>query len=301
MVNDKCVFFNLDNNAFRGRIVRLDNILGDIFSRCEYPDNVAAALAETSSLGVMLASLMKFEGLFTLQLQGDGPISLLVADITSQGVVRSCARYDAEKMKKAQILRKTEGKLEATPYWLGKGKLIFTIDKGDMTDVYQGVVDLQGKTLEECALGYFKYSEQIDTYLHLYLLKENGLWRSAGVLIQKMPATGGNSFNEDENVLTEKWNENKILLDSLTGEEIFSADISLEEILFRLFHEHQVRMVKESEYRFGCRCSREKLLAALGSMKEEDIEEMAENGRITATCNFCGQNYSFEKGELLKH
>ena len=87
MNKDKCVSFNLDNNAFRGRLVRLDNVLKEVFSHHKYPDNVGAAVAETTALGVMLASLMKFDGLFTLQIQGDGPISDLVADVTSEGKI----------------------------------------------------------------------------------------------------------------------------------------------------------------------------------------------------------------------
>ena len=301
MNKDKCVSFNLDNNAFRGRFVRLDNVLAEVFSHHKYPDNVGAAVAETTALGVMLASLMKFDGLFTLQIQGDGPVSDLVADVTSDGKVRATARFDEQKMKEAQILRKTEGELEATPFWLGKGSLIFTIDQGKGTDLYQGVVDLQGNTLEACALRYFKYSEQIDTHLHLYLNKKGDYWQAAGILIQKMPTKGGNELTETDDELAEKWNEDKILLDSLTVAEMFDEKLSADDILYRLFHEHQVRVVKANEYYFGCRCSREKLLNTLSSMKEDDINAMIEDGKITATCNFCGQFYSFDKGELLKH
>lgn len=297
-MNDTCISFNLDNNAFRGRVVRLDDVMHEIFSHAQYPDNVAAAVSETTSLGVLIASLMKFDGLFTLQMQGSGPISVLVADVTSAGKVRATAKYDAKAIEDAQALRKTEGEIEPTPHWLEHGNLIFTVDQGKNTELYQGVVDLQGKTLEECAMRYFKNSEQIDTYLHLYLQKKGNIWQSAGLLIQKMPTKGGNDA-ADEDTAAELWNENKILMDSLQKEEIFNLD--LHEVLFRLFHEHQVRVVKEQEYAFGCRCSREKLQNTLSSMKAEDIEDMVENGKITATCNFCGQVYTFDKGELLKH
>lgn len=300
-MNDKCISFNLDNNAFRGRIVRTGNVMKDIFANWVYPDNIAAAVAETTALGILLASLMKFDGLFTLQIQGDGPLSVLVTDVTSEGKVRTCAKYDAEKIAEAQALRKTSGEIEPTPHWLGQGNLIFTIDQGPKTDLYQGVVDLQGKTLEECALRYFKYSEQIDTHLHLYVKKENDIWKSAGILIQKMPTAGGKELSEDADELSEIWNENKILTDSLKPEEIFDESLPLEDVLFRLFHEHQVRIVKESEYHFGCRCNRDKLLNTLSAMKEDDINHMVENGKITATCNFCGQTYVFDKSELLKN
>lgn len=298
-MNDTSISFNLDNNAFRGRIVRLDKVMTDIFSHAQYPDNVAAAISETTALGVLLAGLMKFDGIFTLQLQGSGPISVLVADVTSAGKVRATAKYDAKAIEAAQVLRKTEGEIEPTPHWLEHGNLIFTIDQGKNTELYQGVVDLNGKNLEECALRYFKNSEQIDTYLHLYLEKDGEVWKSAGILIQKMPQKGGKDGATDDEALKELWNEDKILMDSLKAEEIFHLD--LKEVLFRLFHEHQVRVSKEQAYEFGCRCSREKLQQTLSAMKPEDIEDMVENGKITATCNFCGQVYSFDKGELLKH
>lgn len=300
MMNDKCISFNLDGNAFRGRIVRLDHVLTEMFAHREYPDNVASAVAETAALGVILASLMKFDGIFTLQMQGDGPISVLVADVTSEGKVRATAKYDAERMLEAQELRKTEGELEATPHWLGKGNLIFTIDQGANTELYQGVVDLQGKTLAECALRYFKNSEQIDTHLRLFVRKNEQGWQAAGLLLQKMPTFGGKDSEAADN-LAEVWKEDKILADSLRQDEIFDAKLSLEDILYRLFHEHKVAVNKEGEYSFGCRCEREKLFATLSGMSAEDIDAMAENGKITATCNFCGQTYTFDKGELVKH
>ena len=297
---DKCIYFNLDNNAFRGRIVRLKNTLNDIFIRREYPENVSMAVADTSVLGTLFASLLKFNGLFTLQIQGDGPVSVLVCDVTSAGKVRACAKYDLEAMEKAQTLRKTEGELEDAPFWLGKGVLIFTVDQGESTELYQGVVDLQGKTLADCAMRYFKNSEQIDTYLKLFKKQTANGWETAGILIQKMPTNSGNN-GADEEKTAELWNENKILLNSLKDEEIFSDNLSEDEILFRLFHEHEVRVIKESEYFFGCRCNREKLLNTLSSMSEDDINEMIEDGKITATCGFCGEKYYFTKGELLKH
>ena len=96
-------------------------------------------------------------------------------------------------------------------------------------------------------------------------------------------------------------NEAKILTDSLKESEIFDSSLSLEDIVYRLYHEHQVAVVKESEYHFGCRCTRDKLLNTLSAMKERDINHMVENGKITATCNFCGQTYVFDKSELLKN
>lgn len=299
-MNDKCVSFNLDNNKFRGRIVRLEHVTNEMFKLQKYPDNVGKAVAETAALGVVLADLMKFNGIWTLQIQGDGPISVLVADVTSEGKVRATAKYDEAKMKAAQELRKTEGELEATPHWLGKGNLIFTVDQGKNTELYQGIVDLQGKTLAECAMRYFKNSEQIDTHLRLFVRKKGDGWQSAAILLQKMPQNGGNEVQSDDNS-EELWREDKILTDSLTEAEIFDADLPLEDILYRLYHEHRVAVNKTSEYFFGCRCEREKLRATLSGMSLQDIESMLENGKVTAVCNFCGQTYVFDKSELIKN
>ena len=299
-MNDKCVSFNLDNNKFRGRIVRLEHVTSEMFKLQKYPDNVGKAVAETAALGVVLADLMKFNGIWTLQIQGDGPISVLVADVTSEGKVRATAKYDEAKMKAAQELRKTEGELEATPHWLGKGNLIFTVDQGKNTELYQGIVDLQGKTLAECAMRYFKNSEQIDTHLRLFVQKKGDGWQSAAILLQKMPQNGGKEAESEDNS-EEVWREDKILTDSLTKAEIFDADLPLEDILYRLYHEHRVAVNKTSEYFFGCRCEREKLRATLSSMSLQDIESMVENGKVTAVCNFCGQTYVFDKSELIKN
>ena len=296
-MNDTCISFNLDDNAFRGRIVRLDKVLDEIFRHTEYPDNIASAVAENSALGVLLASLMKFNGLFTLQLQGSGPLSVLVTDVTSEGKIRTCAKYDLASMQKAQYLRKTEGQIEPTPHWLEQGNLIFTVDQGKGTELYQGIVDLKGKNLAECAMRYFQKSEQIDTHLRLFAAKINGAWQAGGILIQKMP----NKNTEEDEALDALWNEDKILLDTLQESEILADNLSLEDILFRLFHEHNVRINKTAEYTFGCRCSREKLLNTLSSMKQSDLDDMVENGKITATCNFCGQVYAFDRAELNRH
>ena len=301
MMNDKCVSFNLDGNLLRGRLVRLKNIPAEIFARRAEPDNIAAAMSESTALGIMLASLMKFDGYFTLQMQGDGPLAVLVTDVDSQGNVRTAAKFDAEKMDAAQTLRKTEGEIEPTPHWLGHGSLIFTIDQGKKTDLYQGVVDLKGKMLAECAERYFQLSEQIDTHLRLFVQKNGDEWQAGGILIQKMPTAGGKEAENDAADADAIWQECKILTDSLTDGEMFDAALGDEDILYRLFHEHKVAVSGAKEYHFGCRCRREKLLATLSAMSEDDINAMVEDGKITATCNFCGEIYSFDKSELIKH
>ena len=300
---DTCVSFHINEGAFIGRIVRLNDVLNQILGKHCYPLNVSAALAETSALAVLLSSLLKYDGLFTLQIQGNGPVSLLVADVTSAGIVRACAKFDAEKLAEAKTLRKTEDLIEPLPHLVGGGYMAFTVDQGKQTQPYQGVVDLQGKTLTEMALRYFKQSEQIDTTLKLFIKHPEGdsqSWLAAGILLQKAPLKGGKELEANEETLQQTWEDSEAFIKSLTEGEIFDASLTSSEILHRLFHANGLEIGKEARYTFGCRCNRDKLLNALASFSENEIEDMLEDGKISATCQFCGENYVFDKSELKR-
>ena len=173
MVNnnfDNCTSFHIDNGAFMGRLVRLDKVVNTILGRHQYPRQVSAVVAESTALGALLSSTIKYNGLFTLQTQSSGPVTMVVVDVTSEGRIRACANVNQEMLDKALELRKSDtDELLAAPHYMGNGHLAFTVDQGPETDLYQGIVDLQGKNLSECALRYFKQSEQIETYLQLFL------------------------------------------------------------------------------------------------------------------------------------
>lgn len=298
---DTCVSFFIDNGAYQGRLIRMSSVLDTIIGKHCYPRPVAAAVAESTVLAAMLASTLKYEGLFTLQTQSNGAVSMVVVDVTSEGKIRACASFDEEHLKQNQELRKTSGEIEAAPHLMGKGHLAFTVDQGPNTELYQGIVDLQGKNLTECALRYFKQSEQIDTDLKLFLQApegESGSWLAAGIMLQKMPLKGGNESSPEE--MEEAWNEAKVFMESLTQDEVFDAELTSEQLLHRLFHANNLSISKCKNYSFGCRCSREKLLQTLSTFSEDDINAMLENNKVTATCHFCSEKYVFDKGELIK-
>ncbi len=299
---DSCASFLLHNGLFVGRIVRLDNVLEDIISKHGYMKNVSYSLAESTSLAVLLANALKFEGLFTLQLQGDGPVSTIVVDVTSNGRLRACANYDKERLQRAFTIRKNElDFIEETPHLLGKGNLVFTIDNGK-DNYHQGVVDLKGKTLEECALRYFKKSEQIDTMLKLFIdVPSSGSdkWLSGGILLQRVPEKGGNDV--DAVNINELRSEVDALMQTLTKEELFDNKLSLEDLLFRLYHSNDLVITSHKDYKFECRCSREKLLSTLRGFKEDELSSMLdENSKITAKCGFCSTDYEFEIPEIIQ-
>lgn len=301
---DTCVSFSLADGAFVGRIVRLDNVLQDILQKHGYPLNVSTALSETSALAVLLSSQLKYDGLFTLQLQGNGPVSVLVADVTSDHKIRACAKFDENQLKKAKALRKTEDIIEQVPHLVGGGHMAFTIDQGPNTDLYQGVVDLQGKTLSEIALRYFKLSEQIDTSLKLFVKYPQGesdSFLAAGIMLQKVPLKGGKEIDTNETEHNNMFEDAKAFISSLSENEVFDENLSSEDILYRLFHSLDVKVTKETNYEFGCRCSRDKLFSTLSTFQKEDIEDMTEDGKICATCHFCSTKYVFDKDEFLKH
>ena len=298
---DTCVSFFIDNGAYQGRLIRMSSVLDTIIGKHCYPRPVAAVVAESTVLAAMLASTLKYEGLFTLQTLSNGAVSMVVVDVTSEGKIRACASFDEEHLKQNQELRKTSGEIEAAPHLMGKGHLAFTVDQGPNTELYQGIVDLQGKNLTECALRYFKQSEQIDTDLKLFLQApegESGSWLAAGIMLQKMPLKGGNESSPEE--MEEAWNEAKVFMESLTQDEVFDAELTSEQLLHRLFHANNLSISKCKNYSFGCRCSREKLLQTLSTFSEDDINAMLENNKVTATCHFCSEKYVFDKGELIK-
>ncbi len=301
---DSCVSFHINGGAFAGRIVRLDDVLQNILGKHCYPLNVSAALAECASLAVLLSSALKYKGLFTLQIQGNGPVSVLVVDVTSEGKIRACAKFDEDKLNQAKALRKTEDIIEEVPHLVGGGYMAFTIDQGPETELYQGIVDLQGKNLSELALRYFKQSEQIDTVLKLFVKHPEGeslSWQSAGIMLQKVPVKGGKSIEMGEDEQNQAWEDASAFIQSLSENEIFDAGLSSDEILHRLFHANNLEITKETPYTFGCRCSRDKLLATLSTFSADDINDMVEDGHITATCQFCSGKYVYEPEELRKH
>lgn len=286
---DTCTSFNINKTTILGKLVRLNETTKIITEKHNYPQDVANILDESIALACLLSASLKYDGLFTLQIQTAGAVSLVVVDVTSDGIIRACSRFDEEKIQKVrnpnEKFRVKDGEFLEAPHLLGKGHLAFTVDQGKNTDLYQGIVELKGNTLSECAMEYFKQSEQIETHLRLFLDHETN--QSAAIMIQKIP---GNETDFEEAV---------ILTNSLKKEEIFNHNLSDEVILNRLFHANDLKVEGKKDYKFGCRCSRDKLLDTLRTFPKEEIESMCENNKITTDCNFCSSTYTFEKGEII--
>ena len=218
-------------------------------------------------------------------------MSPVVADIASSGDIRAVARYDSERLNRAVGMIGSPA-----PRFLGAGKLAFTVDQGVDTERYQGIAALEGSTLADCAQNYFRRSEQLETVISLVARVGDGEPWAAAAMLQRMPEEGGHAPLEqkDAEESDEGWRRVATLMASLTSAEMLNPELSPTDLLYRLFHEDGVRLYDPRRLRFACRCSRERLSAVLASSAPEDVADMAENGTITATCEFCGTDYVFE-------
>jgi molecular chaperone Hsp33 len=289
--------FQIDPFGLRGRLVRLGPLLDEILTRHAYPEPVAAMLGEAIALAAALSGALKYDGVFTLQTKGDGPIHLLVADITSDGAVRGYAQYDAAKLAKAQAQGGVAG---SVPRLLGAGYLAFTVDQGEHTDRYQGIVELQGASLAECAHHYFRQSEQVEAGLKVAVVRvadEDGVprWRAGSLMIQRLPPEGEAQRHE---AAEDGWRRAVILMSSCTSGELVDPGLPPRALLFRLFHEDGVRVYRTHDLAARCRCSRERVERVLRMLPAEERLAMKADGHITVTCQFCSAGYRFGEDEI---
>ncbi|ASW05472.1 Hsp33 family molecular chaperone [Rhizobium sp. 11515TR] len=311
--DDHVVPFQVEGLDVRGRAVQLGPLLDAILARHDYPTPVARLLAEAIVLTVLLGTSLKFEGKFTVQTKGDGPVDLLVADFTTPENVRAYARFDEEALAKAVA----EGRTEPEQL-LGKGVLAFTIDQGRFSQPYQGIVALDGASLEEIAGTYFRQSEQIPTRVRLGAAElfdrdENGKprhrWRAGGLIAQFLPEApermrqpdlhgGDGDTGLRDHVEDDAWAEARSLVETVDADELTDPQVGTERLLYRLFHERGVRVYEPKAVYDRCSCSRDKLKGVLKGFTAEEIEASQDNGEIAVTCEFCSTTYRFEVSEI---
>jgi molecular chaperone Hsp33 len=312
--DDTVMPFEVASLDLRGRVVRLGPLVDQILERHAYPDPVAKLLGEAVVLTVMLGTALKIDGRFILQTQSDGPVRMLVVDFTVPDKVRACARFDKARVAEVMAAGKTDGGA-----LLGKGHLAMTIDQGADTSRYQGLVALEGGSLEDAAHEYFLRSEQIPTRVRLAVAEEfsagNGgakhRWRAGGILLQFLPksperarvadlhpgdapeGTATHTVAEDD-----AWVEGRALIETVEDVELVDPALSSEQLVYRLFHERGVRVFRAVELRGECSCSRDNVEAMLKSFSQDDRDHMVEDGKISVTCEFCSANYQFAPGEV---
>jgi molecular chaperone Hsp33 len=312
--DDTILPFEVAALDLRGRVVRLGPAIDEILTRHDYPVPVAALLGEAVVLAVLFGSSLKFDGRFILQTQTDGPVRMLVVDFTTPGQVRACARFD--KGRVAEAIAAGNTKVGAL---LGRGHLAMTVDQGGEMSRYQGVVALDGGSLEDAAHEYFLRSEQIPTRVRLAVAEElraspegaRHHWRAGGIMLQFLPKSPQRVADLDpgdlpegiepatqDNAEEEAWVEGRSLMGTVEDIELIDPALSTEQLAYRLFHERGVRVFNTLNVHAQCSCSRDNVEAMLLSFSREDRDDMIENETISVTCEFCNETYIFDPQEI---
>ena len=294
--------FQIETLFAEGRLVRLGRAVDAVLGAHNYPEPVARLLGECLTMAAVLAGGMKYDGVLTLQLKGDGPVRILVADVTSEGAVRGYAQFDQARLDQAQLEPAGAGPV---PRLLGAAHLALTVDQGPETERYQGLVALEGKTLTDCAHAYLRASVQLDAAVRLAVGRvpagKGGLaWRAGGLMVQRLAFVdrqrlSGEALDEDQE---EGWRRAVILLNATTGDELLDPALHPHRLLYRLFNQDPVRVFEPAPLAMACRCSEVRVEHVLRSFPRAEIETMKVDNKVIVTCEFCNASYEFDAHRL---
>lgn len=304
--DDTVLPFQLDVSDVRGRVARLDGLLGNILKQHAYPPQVEALVAEMALLTALIGQTIKLRWKLSLQVQSDGPVRMIATDYYSPekegdpARIRAYASFDASRLSPGPAYDQ-----------VGKGYFAVLIDQGPGTQPYQGITPLAGGSIKAAAESYFAQSEQLPTRFALTFGKSTEAggeehWRAGGMMIQVMPkaspyASGEGGTGEGgllkaadlvEGDDEENWNRVNLHLDTVDELEMIGPSVTPTELLVRLFHEEQPRVFDAQPVRFGCSCSEAKVRQSLSIYSAKDIAKMTtDEGTVTADCQFCGAHY----------
>ncbi|HMD74341.1 MAG TPA: Hsp33 family molecular chaperone HslO [Steroidobacteraceae bacterium] len=272
--------FMFEGYPIRGQLVHLDASWRALIEHREYPTAIRDTLGEAVAASLLLAGTIKFDGVLSLQLQGEGLVQLLLAQCTSGLGVRGLARY-----RESPIAATDASGVAAL---VGHGNLTVTLETDDMAQRYQGIVPITGERLAESLRIYFENSEQLPTRLWLHA----DALGASGMLLQRLPSSGGKR-GVDAAAVDDAWRRVQLIGETLTPEEL--ATLADTEILHRLFNEDDLRLYEPSPVYFRCRCSRERVSGMLQGLGEAETRSvLAERGEVEVRCDFCNRAYVFD-------
>ena len=278
---DISIPFLLSNLSVRGRFLRLEEVSTKILKQHVYPLPIARVLTEILAASAALAGFLKYEGVFTLQTKSNGPIELLVVDMTHTGNMRGYVQFRKKSVKAKDSFADL----------FGEGYLAFTVDEKQNLERYQGIVNLNRESLTSAIEHYFDQSEQLKTRVVIASQQSSqGKWISSVLLLQQMP-----SLNPNE----DSWNYIDAILSTLTQKELLDFSIPYETFLWRLFHETGLQIFDPLPLQAQCRCSEERIKVFLTTLSSEEIEGLLKNGQLKITCEFCNHTYKFNRNDLM--
>jgi molecular chaperone Hsp33 len=283
--------FIFEKQPVRGHWVHLENAWRELRAHSSYPPAVTELLGEAVVASVLLAATLKFRGTLTFQLQGNGAVSLLVAQCTHDFRVRAVARYDAAAVHALSTRRSGPGGGAALfrPLVGDAGRITVTVEAEEKSLRYQGVVPLSGTSLAESLEAYFASSEQLPTRVLLTADETHG----AGMLVQKLPQSGAADDDAgDAMAVEDAWEGAQRGIAQLSPKRL--SDRSIEELLAQGFPGHDLRLFRGAPVRFECRCSEGRVTGLLRALGPEEVRGvLREQGSVTVTCEFCHQPYRF--------
>lgn len=261
--------FLFENAAIRGELVRLDATWRAVLSKHDYPEPLARIMGEMMAAGALFAATLKFNGTLIMQIQGTGPVRLVVVECTAKFALRATAKWDGEL-----------GDADFAAL-VGDGKFAITLDPKDGGTTYQGIVELAGRSVAEVLEHYMERSEQLGT--KLVLAADGAL--ACGLLLQKLPE----GVSED----ADAWNRVSQLAATLSPGELLQLPFA--EIVHRLFHEEDVRIFEPQPVHFECSCSRERVSGMLRMLGLDEVRSiLTEQGQVEVRCEFCNHRYLFD-------
>ncbi len=280
--------FRLPGRSVRGRLIRLGPLADALLSRHHHDPAVTRLAGEALALAAGLSAALKFRGSFSLQAKGDGPVRMLLADCTEAGALRGYARADPTRL--AALAHEPTARA-----LLGDGYLAFTVDQGADTERHQGIVAIEGETLSDMALHYFRTSEQLDCRLHLACRQTQAGWRAGALVLERVPTEGGTDEGWTAPEAAEAWRTATTLAATLSDDELLDDNLPPEDLLFRLFHVEGVAADRPRALAYGCRCTRARLASILEGFPADDLDHMSVDGDIVMTCEFCNHDFRFDR------
>ncbi|WP_447955879.1 Hsp33 family molecular chaperone HslO [Vreelandella sp. EE7] len=276
-MSDQIQRFMFDHTNVRGEIVSLESAYHEVLSRHAYPEAVNTLLGELLAAVALLTDTVKLDGTLSIEVRGQGDLSLLMAESNPGGELRAIARLNEE----GALPSEGAGFRDL----VGEGQIIITLDPKEGKR-YQGIVGLEHETLGTCLEAYFSQSEQLPTRLWLAADSKT----AGGLLLQRLPDA---SHNQD----VDAWERSVHLAETIKTEEILGLE--QREVLYRLYHEETVRVFEPKALRFGCTCSRERMSSSLHSLGEAELKDiLAEQGEIETQCHFCHTKYHYTAAQI---
>ena len=268
-MSDSLQRFLLESTPVRGEIVHLDATWRAVLERRSYPAPLQSLLGDMMAAAALLSAILKFEGSLIMQMQGTGPVQLLVVEATSEHTLRATAKWEGDL---------AQGNVTEL---LGAGRFVISIVPTNGKQTYQGIVAIEGNSIAQVLEHYMAKSEQLET--RLWLASDSQ--QAAGMLLQKLPAAP----TQD----ADAWNRATQLGETIRREELLS--LPAREIIRRLYHEEDVRVFESRPVAFRCSCSRERVTSMLRMLGHEEVKSIiAERNTVEVDCEFCGRHYTFD-------